>query len=84
MVSPITRLVGSVSEWFRNDAGEDARDGAGKGPAATQRRGDGTTREASLFQCPDCEAVYVATDKDTCSTCGAAVDQVPSTLADTA
>lgn len=34
---------------------------------------------AALFQCPDCESVYVAVDKRTCITCEAAVEEIPST-----
>lgn len=36
--------------------------------------------QSSLFRCPDCETVYVATLKETCVTCDATVEQVPSTL----
>lgn len=38
---------------------------------------------STLYQCPDCESVYVALDKQTCSTCDAAVEEVPSTLSRT-
>lgn len=40
--------------------------------------------QPALFQCPDCESVYVAVDKRTCTTCETAVEQVPSTLSRTA
>lgn len=39
--------------------------------------------ESTLFQCPDCESVFVAIDKETCDTCDAAVEEVPSTLSRT-
>jgi hypothetical protein len=35
---------------------------------------------ASLFQCPDCDLVFVATDEHTCSNCETDAEQVPSTL----
>lgn len=31
----------------------------------------------SLFRCPDCDAVYVAIDKDACSTCETSVEEAP-------
>lgn len=40
--------------------------------------------QAALFQCPDCESVYVAIDKRTCTACETAVERVPSTLHRTA
>lgn len=39
--------------------------------------------QSSLFQCPDCESVYVAVDKERCTACETAVEQVPSTLSRT-
>ncbi|WP_440007972.1 hypothetical protein [Halomicrococcus sp. SG-WS-1] len=38
---------------------------------------------SSLFHRPDCKAVYIDTDKNTCSTCNTTVERVPSTLAET-
>ncbi|WP_433625676.1 hypothetical protein [Halomicrococcus sp. NG-SE-24] len=38
---------------------------------------------SSLFHCPDCKAVYIDTDKNTCSTCNTTVERVPSTLTET-
>lgn len=32
-----------------------------------------------LFRCPSCDRVYVATDKQTCSTCNADVERVVQT-----
>jgi hypothetical protein len=38
--------------------------------------------EPSLYECPACTTVYVAVEKDTCSTCGTSVEQVASAAAD--
>lgn len=40
--------------------------------------------QPALFQCPDCESVFVAVDKQTCATCETDVEQVPSTFSRTA
>ena len=39
---------------------------------------------STLYQCPDCESVYVAIDKEACDTCDTAVEEIPSTLSRTA
>lgn len=36
--------------------------------------------ESSLFHCSSCEAVYIASEKETCKSCNETVDQVQSTL----
>lgn len=36
--------------------------------------------ESALFQCSDCDVVYIDTDKATCPNCGTTVTRVPSTL----
>ena len=42
--------------------------------------GDENRVSAGLFRCSECERVYIATDKRTCSNCNGAVQQVPATL----
>jgi hypothetical protein len=37
-------------------------------------------RESSLFACQECNSVYVALEKQTCSSCGTAVEEIPATL----
>ncbi|RDI72506.1 hypothetical protein [Halopelagius longus] len=68
----VAEYVRSVGGWFRGTDAEESRDDAEATPAEGPR--------ASLFQCSDCGSVYVATDKETCSTCNEAVEQIPSTV----
>lgn len=35
---------------------------------------------AELYQCRTCDTVYIAPEKQTCSQCRTAVEQVPATL----
>lgn len=70
----LERLVGTVGERLG-------------GTAPGDRQGAGASRQpdhpdSSLFQCTECGTVYIATDKDECSTCGTDTDRVPSTLSD--
>jgi len=37
-------------------------------------------RQPSLYACQSCDSVYIATEKQTCQSCGTAVEQVPATL----
>lgn len=41
------------------------------------------TTQSSLFLCSSCDSVYIATEKQTCSTCGTPVRQVRATLDNT-
>lgn len=70
----ITELAGAVQERVRGTESREQTDG----PETARRDGS----QSDLFHCPACDLVYVATDKDTCSGCDAAVEQVPSTLTD--
>lgn len=36
--------------------------------------------QSSLYACRSCDSVYIATEKQTCQSCGTAVEQVPATL----
>lgn len=71
----------SITQW----AGSFGRRFLGTGDGADDVAGPAATDEprSSLFHCPDCAAVYIATDKRTCATCDTAVDQIPSTLTET-
>ncbi|MFC4447916.1 hypothetical protein [Halorussus aquaticus] len=73
----LSQWVGAVGERVRRTGG---RAGTTSDSGATRR----DESRSSLFRCPDCEAVYIATDKDTCSTCETTVQRVPSTPAETA
>lgn len=71
----VAEWVGAVGGWLRKfEDGEEARTDAAATPEESR---------SSLFRCPECESVYVATDKDACSTCETAVVRVPSTLSET-
>ncbi|WP_123538264.1 hypothetical protein [Halosimplex salinum] len=78
----LTELAGSVGRRLRGTENRTDADGDGDGDGGRGR--DGTAgpssgTRSSLFRCPGCETVYVAVDKDTCSTCESAVEPVPST-----
>jgi hypothetical protein len=45
---------------------------------ATPEQSD--TPKPSLYQCPSCETVFVAVDKQTCSTCETDVERVPTAV----
>jgi hypothetical protein len=40
-------------------------------------------REPSLFACRECDSVYIALEKQTCSSCRTAVERVPATVNNT-
>lgn len=85
----LDKLKKSVSDVLTGDK-QQSTDGERAGGTLKQRTGsvvssvdsqnsdsaDIDQTETNLFQCPSCEAVFVATDKDTCSSCRTAVDQI--------
>lgn len=87
----LDKIKKSVSDVLTGDR-QQSTDGEQAGGTLEQRTGtasdvsgvngqdagseDTDQTETNLFQCPSCEAVFVATDKDTCSTCRTAVDQI--------
>lgn len=52
--------------------GEQARDD-GAEPSAS-------TPDSKLFNCPQCDVVYLASEKDVCSSCRGEVREVPMTF----
>lgn len=74
--------VRSVVDWMesvgRRVRGTDIREAPGTGTDPRREP------RSSLFQCPACETVYVAIDKESCLECEAAVTRVPSTLSEDA
>jgi len=48
--------------------------------SATNGSEDGTDAveepESNLYECPSCDAVYVAIDKETCSSCRTSVERI--------
>jgi uncharacterized protein YlaI len=71
----VSRLVG---ERGSDPEPPDVTDGGDEG----DQRGDGDQRDGRspirLYECPDCESVYLSTDLSTCESCDAPVDQIPS------
>lgn len=43
-------------------------------------RSKGGREGSSLYECPSCEQVYVAVEKDGCTACDTAVEEVPRTI----
>ncbi len=73
----IAKLAGTVGRRFLGSGDSDA---AG---ADSESMGTAEPR-SSLFRCPDCATVYIATDKATCATCETSVDRIPATLTESA
>ncbi|QLD88047.1 hypothetical protein HWV07_02925 [Natronomonas salina] len=63
MLGFVTRLVGDGAS---SDDGADA-----------ESAGDGR-QQTRLYECPDCESVYLSTDLATCESCNTGVERVPS------
>ena len=78
----LSKWMGSVEKRFLASGGrkETANDAETENDTETATRDES---RSSLFYCPDCKTVYIATDKITCSACETTVDQVPSTFAET-
>lgn len=74
--------VPSVVEWV-NSVGRRLRNPENREGTMSITGTHQNASRTSLFHCPDCETVYIATDKTTCSTCDTTVDRVPSTLVET-
>lgn len=72
----IAKLTEAVSRRFRNTGDQTDTTTATETTLPDES-------QPSLFYCSDCETVYIATDKNTCSTCDTTVEQVPSALAET-
>lgn len=51
----------------------------GSAPTEPEETGDRDERPAArLYECPDCESVYLSLDLEDCRTCGTGVERVPS------
>lgn len=70
-MNSIAKWAVSVRRKFQRleDEGEPIDD-----PVTTQQY----VSRSSLFHCPDCETVYIAIDKGSCSTCETTVNRVPA------
>ena len=67
--------VRALWDDVRGDAGGKTRPGG-----ASEDAGPGARPSSKLFRCPDCEVVYLAVEKDVCSSCRAEVTEVSPTL----
>jgi hypothetical protein len=78
-VPPVLAAVESRLRRPDEEAGTADESQEYEGPDPTAQDAAEASR-ASLFQCPDCDLVFVATDEHTCSNCETDAEQVPSTL----
>jgi hypothetical protein len=72
----LDKIKESVSDVL---SGEKRRSDDGPQPGAANRRGDEVAAEepeSNLFECPSCESVFVAIEKETCSACQTAVERI--------
>ena len=67
---------GLRSQFSRGTAGEATLERDAEHSEAEGLEDPEGGRRVPLFQCPECETVYLATEKETCSNCGSAVEQV--------
>lgn len=78
MSGPIATVIERVRGYVEDDEGTGGREASTDGGRA---QAETTTRPPStLYHCPDCDTVYVASDKQTCGTCGTDVTNVESTV----
>lgn len=63
MLGFVTKLVGERGHAPDESDATDGRDGR---------------LQTRLYECPDCESVYLAEDLSTCGSCHVAVEPVPS------
>lgn len=83
--SPDSTDSGGLLAWIRSvwpSSGAASAVGSTGDPAVATggTRADGGRRETALYQCETCGTVYIATEKETCSSCKTGVDEVPATL----
>lgn len=72
----ILRGLERLYERFTDGTEEGARDAAPDGGTTpTESR-----RPSELYQCPACETVFVAREKQTCDTCATEVEVLESTV----
>lgn len=83
-------MLGSVMAIlarFASPSGDEDVDGSGRertdgetAAGAVNGRSRGGREGSSLYECPSCERVYVAVERDDCTACDVAVDEVPRTI----
>jgi hypothetical protein len=56
--------------------------GKARSSGAAGEAGSGARPNSKLFRCPDCEVVYLALEKESCSSCRGEVTEVSPTLTD--
>lgn len=69
--------------WSGVRSGDDGDADAGSGAGAAEVDDAGrSTPESKLFRCPECDVVYLALEKENCSSCRNEVREVPGSLSD--
>lgn len=63
MLGFVTRIVGDGGSPRDGSEAEDGEDGR---------------RQTRLYECPDCESVYLSTDLASCESCDTGVERIPS------
>lgn len=62
------------------DVWADVQDMTGRSSLLEDEEVEGTEPSSSLFQCSECDVVYIALEKDRCSGCREEVTEVSPTL----
>ena len=62
------------------DVWADVQDMTGRSSLLEDDEVEGTEPNSSLFQCSECDVVYIALEKDRCSSCREEVTEVSPTL----
>jgi hypothetical protein len=78
----ITSVLAAVENRFQTaeEPADAASDLSSTEEPGSESHPDSDESHASMFQCPDCELVFVAADSHTCSNCQTDAEEVPSTL----
>jgi hypothetical protein len=80
----ITSVLAAVENRFQSaeEEADESSDLPSTEEPESEDHPDSTESHASMFQCPDCELVFVAADEHTCSNCETDAVEVPSTLSE--
>lgn len=76
----MTTTVNAITEWIRTLGSTSLPADGGTEPATASEAVAEDETASSLFQCPECQSVYVAVEKTTCTGCETSVDRVASSL----
>jgi hypothetical protein len=81
LVEKVRTLWTDMRGEMGDDDGAIGAEDPGQDAAAAEPAGE-SMPDSRLFSCPECDAVYLALEKERCSSCRAEVTEVRGSLAD--